>query len=121
MQDLEKDISQANLRRGICKIFKRGPLREDLTRIPTRSPVKDLYRIMQGPLGEEFIRVCIRISARSSYKESQDLLKDISQIFTMSSHKDLYKIFTASYHKDLHKTSAKIFIQYIIGTCKSEP
>ena len=28
----------------------RGPLREDLTRISTRSSVQDLYRIMQGPL-----------------------------------------------------------------------
>ena len=37
-----------------------GPLREDLTRISTRSSVKDLYSIMQGPLREEFSKISTR-------------------------------------------------------------
>jgi hypothetical protein len=47
---------------GICKIFMQGPLREDLTRITTRSPDKALNKIMRRPLRENFTR----ISARSS-------------------------------------------------------
>ena len=37
----------------ICKLLVQGPLREDFTRISTRSSVKDLNRIVQGPLREE--------------------------------------------------------------------
>ena len=33
-------------------MFMQGPLSEALTRISTSSSVKDLYRIMQGPLIE---------------------------------------------------------------------
>ena len=58
---LRQEISfiQAPLRHGTCKLLMQGPLRKDLTRISTRSSVKDLYRIMQGPLRKE----CIRISS----------------------------------------------------------
>ena len=55
-----KAFIQAPLRHGICKNFMQGPLREDLTRISTRSSVKDLYRIMQGPLRQEFSRISTR-------------------------------------------------------------
>jgi len=41
---------QAPTSHGICKIFMQGPLRKDPTRISTRSSVKDLYRMTQGPL-----------------------------------------------------------------------
>ena len=43
-----------------------GPLREDLTRISTRSSVQGLYRIMQGHLREEVSR----ISARAGLREN---------------------------------------------------
>ena len=47
-----------------------GPFREDLlTRISTRSSVKDLYRIMQGPLREEFSRISTRASLRENLQE----------------------------------------------------
>ena len=49
----------------MCKLLMQGPYREDLTRISTRSSVKDPYRIMQGPLREELSR----ISTRSSDKD----------------------------------------------------
>ena len=39
---------EAPVTHGICKIFMQGPLREDLTRIPTRSSVKDPCAIMQS-------------------------------------------------------------------------
>ena len=48
-----------------------GPLREDLTRISTRSSVKDLYRIMQGPLREEFSRISTRASLRENLHEKR--------------------------------------------------
>ena len=51
---------QAPLGHVICNIFMQGPLREDLTRISTRSSVKDLYSIMQGPLREEFSKISTR-------------------------------------------------------------
>ena len=55
----KRAFTQAPVRHGICKIVMQGPLslREGLTRISTRSSVKDLYRIMQGPLREEFSRI----------------------------------------------------------------
>jgi hypothetical protein len=49
-----------------------GPLKEDLTRMATRSSDEDLYKIVQGPLA-----------------------KDLTRIFTRSSHKDLRKIIQA--------------------------
>ena len=55
----ELSFIQAPLRHGTCKLLMQGPLRKDLTRISTRSSVKDLYRIMQGPLRKE----CSRISS----------------------------------------------------------
>ena len=54
-----------------------GPLREDLTRISTRSSVKGLYRIMQGPRREEFrgsqLRptFCARLRSRNATRTSQ--------------------------------------------------
>ena len=48
---------------GICKIFMQGPPREDLTRISTISFVKDLCRIMKGPLRKE----CSRISTKARF------------------------------------------------------
>ena len=50
---------QAPLSHGICKIFMQGPLREDSTRISTRSSSKDVYGMMQGPLKEEFNQISI--------------------------------------------------------------
>jgi hypothetical protein len=53
LQDLDTRTSQerpgrafieASLIHGICKIFMQGPLREDLSRICTRSSHKDLTR-----------------------------------------------------------------------------
>ena len=40
---------QTPLLNGICNIFMQGPLREDFTRISTRSSDKGLYKIMQEP------------------------------------------------------------------------
>ena len=37
-----------SVRHGSCKIFMQWPLREDLTRISTRSSLKALYRTMQS-------------------------------------------------------------------------
>ena len=54
-----------------------GPLREDLTRISTRSSVKGLYRIMQGPRREEFrgsqLRptFCARLRSQNATRTSQ--------------------------------------------------
>ena len=69
LQDLDTGTSQqpptiafiqAPLGLVICNIFMQGPLREDLTRISTRSSVKDLCSIMQGPLREEFSKISTR-------------------------------------------------------------
>jgi hypothetical protein len=59
-----------------------GHLREDLSRISTRSSVKDLYRIMQEPLKEEFSRISTRARLREMYNENapdQDLENPASQ------------------------------------------
>ena len=38
-------------KQGIFQIFMQGPLREDFTRISTRSAYRDLRKIIHGPLG----------------------------------------------------------------------
>jgi len=38
----------APVRHGSCKIFMQGPVREDPSRISTRSSVQGLYRITQS-------------------------------------------------------------------------
>ena len=45
---------EAPLTHGICKIFAQGPLREDLSRISTSSSDKDLHKITQKPLRQDF-------------------------------------------------------------------
>ena len=69
----KRAFTQAPVRHGICKIVMQGPLslREGLTRISTRSSVKDLYRIMQGPLREEFSRISTRASLRENLQEKR--------------------------------------------------
>ena len=53
---------------GICKIFMQGPLREDLTRISTRSSHKDLYKT----LAKIFIFSCKIRSSNNIPENSQD-------------------------------------------------
>ena len=88
-QDLHTRTSYEHPRRtfiqapiqSIFKILMRGSVEEDFNRISTRSSDKDLHRIMQGPLREEFIRI------------------------TRFSYKDLYKIMqgpVTRFHEDLH-------------------
>ena len=48
-----------------------GQLREDLTRISTRSSDKDLYKIMQESLKEDLTR----ISSISSYKDLREIMQ----------------------------------------------
>ena len=75
---------QAPLRYGICKIFMQGPRREDLTRISTRSSVKDMHGIMHEPLREEFIRISTKSSHKDMHKITQGPLR---------CQQDLHKIF----------------------------
>ena len=51
---------QAPLRHGMCKLLNKGPFRKDLTRISTRSSVKDLCRIMQQVRRKDFSRTLTR-------------------------------------------------------------
>ena len=69
MQDLDTRTSrkpptrafiQAPLRHGMCKLLNKGPFRKDLTRISTRSSVKDLCRIMQQVRRKDFSRTLTR-------------------------------------------------------------
>ena len=86
---------------------------------------KRSYKIMQGPLSEDFIKIptgsshqdlrtredFTRISTRSSHKDLCEimqgpLLKDFSRIFRRASHKDLYKVMQRplrGFHQDLDK------------------
>ena len=68
IQEPPKSLPQALC--GICKLLMQGPLSEDLARISTRFPVKDLYRIMQmqGPLKEELSRISTRACLRDNLK-----------------------------------------------------
>ena len=42
--------------------------REDFAQISTRSPHKDLYKIMQEPLRKDFVRISARPSHKDLYK-----------------------------------------------------
>ena len=117
---------QAPLRYGICEIFMQGPRREDLTRISTRSSVKDIYTIMHGPLREEFIRISTRSSHKDMHKITQGPLRcqqDLGRTCTRSCthpRHDFIRICTTSSHKDRYKTLVKIFVYYAPrNPCKS--
>ena len=119
LQDLETRTSQeppkrvfiqAPVRHGICKIFMQGPLREDLTRISTRSSVEDLHRtqsifriltqvfsgrIQAGSPLDLLRRTCTshprtpRVTSRSQGPAPDDGRQYFSR---SSTHRDLHKI-----------------------------
>ena len=120
-EHLRKAFIKAPLRHRVCKIFTQALLKEDLTRISTRSPDKDLCKIMLAPLRKDFTRICTRSSHKDLCKIMRGFLENVSGIFTRSSHirtcsgsndlwQDFIRIFTTSSHKDLYKTLAKIFL-----------
>ena len=91
---------RAFIQATLCKILMQGLPREDLIRICTRSSEKDLYKIMQGSVREDFTRTPQNLLIRTPARSCNDLLEDVSRIFTRSPHKDPYTIMQG--HQDLH-------------------
>ena len=108
-----QDHSRTSCKELDFKIFMQGPLKEDLTRMATRSSDEDLYKIVQGPLAKDLTR----IFTRSSHKDLRKIMQeDVSRIFASSSHKDLYKMMQVprtGFHQDLHKIISQGLVQDI--------
>ena len=87
---------------SIFTILMQWPLRENLSRISTRSSHKHLHKITQGPLREDFTT----ISTGSLHKDVPKLLENFGRILKRSSHKDLYKMQGSheGFQQDLHKS-----------------
>ena len=91
---------QVPLGHGICKTFMQGPLGKDLTRASTRSSVKDLYRIMQGPVREDLKDLCKMMQGplRGCQQDlhtifSEEPVQNHARDFQKGSYQDLHKIF----------------------------
>ena len=68
---------QVPLIHGICKSFRNIPLERISPGSTQRASYKDLYKIMQGPVRQDFTRTSSRFSHKDLYEIMQGLLHKI--------------------------------------------